>query len=289
MKFSWRRKTTEPEAPHPLYRHLRQRAHRLTLAGRTFLVFVVALLAVGGAVFYFAYQIASSEDPTKQKTIANIIADLDNALRAPLPSSENVDPSKKDAIESLDKDRREILARVRSINLQDMTKPVEIYLGKLNDLTTMYMKEGNLSQINALAISESNVSLLFTTLISVMHQPQYANKDSNAAPITNPYVFAGTQITRFGTLTVILFLVTIFVTMYRYTVRLAAYYDARADALLLTLRSPEARFDLEEYMRAVRALTPDAYDFGRLPRSPTQEVVQLAKEVVARAGDRLPR
>jgi len=96
---------------------------------------------------------------------------------------------------------------------------------------------------------------------------------------TDFYLFLSTQITRFGTLAVILFLVGILVGMYRYSARLASYYDARADALVLLGDSP---FDIEKFEKLVGTLSPETYDFGRIPASPTDQAVALTKEMLTK-------
>lgn len=88
------------------------------------------------------------------------------------------------------------------------------------------------------------------------------------------YFFATTTISRVGVLVVLLFLVSFLVNLYRYNMRLAAYYDARADALAL--------FQLTDLglPELILALSPDGMDFGKMPRSPTDHAVELAKAML---------
>jgi hypothetical protein len=81
-----------------------------------------------------------------------------------------------------------------------------------------------------------------------------------------------TSITRFGTLATISFLVGILISLYRYNVRLAGYYQARADALVLMSTS----------LKSVRFPTLSAtltaqLDFGKAPRAPTGEMIDLVR------------
>ena len=67
------------------------------------------------------------------------------------------------------------------------------------------------------------------------------------------------QISRLVTLTILLFLVHVFVRIYQYSLRLSAFWDSRADAILAFQtfsNANELRFD-----RLVEALGPDEYDF----------------------------
>jgi hypothetical protein len=81
-----------------------------------------------------------------------------------------------------------------------------------------------------------------------------------------------TSITRFGTLAIITFLVGIFVSLYRYNVRLAGYYQARTDALALMGTS----LNSVGFPTLATILTPQL-DFGKAPRTPTDEMIDLAR------------
>ena len=87
-----------------------------------------------------------------------------------------------------------------------------------------------------------------------------------------------TNITRFGTIILVIFLVSILVPLYRYNIRLAAYYDARADAIALMGGSNITAARFTEF---ADALTP-SHDFGKAPATPTQQVVDLAKTITTR-------
>jgi hypothetical protein len=80
-----------------------------------------------------------------------------------------------------------------------------------------------------------------------------------------------TTTTRIGSIIILLFLVQILVTLYRYNVRAAAFYDGRADALLL-IQGKDA-----ELGRLVDLFTPTSVDFGRMPSTPLHAVLDVAK------------
>jgi|GEM_PF-4771572 len=61
-------------------------------------------------------------------------------------------------------------------------------------------------------------------------------EDQARAPTTTTHL-AQTNITRFGTLVVVFFFIAVLQPIFRYNTRLGAYYDARADALLLLRNS----------------------------------------------------
>ncbi len=73
--------------------------------------------------------------------------------------------------------------------------------------------------------------------------------------------------TRFGILLVVIFLVQILVGVYRYSLRLSAFYAGRADALVTVL---DRKTDLGAWGAE---FLPGDIDFGRQPRTPAQYVV----------------
>ena len=88
-----------------------------------------------------------------------------------------------------------------------------------------------------------------------------------------------TLTTRVGALLILVFLVQILINLYRYNIRLAAYYDARADALEIFAAGT---FEGISMMELVRILSPEEVDFGKAPQSPVQHAVDLAREIIAR-------
>jgi len=93
----------------------------------------------------------------------------------------------------------------------------------------------------------------------------------------NQIYLISTVTTKIGSVMILLFLVQILVTLYRYNTRLSAYYDARADALELV--SGQSIADLEQI---IKALSPEGIDFGKTPSSPAEQAVELAKEILSR-------
>jgi hypothetical protein len=79
-----------------------------------------------------------------------------------------------------------------------------------------------------------------------------------------------TTITRFGTLAVVGFLVGVLVSLYRYNVRLSAFYLARADLLLMI----NQRISVSDLMLLASALTPQLA-FGKVPPTPAGQVVDV--------------
>ena len=86
-------------------------------------------------------------------------------------------------------------------------------------------------------------------------------------------------VARFSFAVVLFFLVSILVSVYRYSLRLAAHYDARADALGLSNALLDRRFH-----QLVRSLAPSGVDFGKMDRAPTQQALDVVRNAVVRRG-----
>ncbi len=83
-----------------------------------------------------------------------------------------------------------------------------------------------------------------------------------------------TNVTRFGSLLIILFLVNILIAQYRYNIKLATYYEGRADALSLKIE----QLTISEFSDLLKSLTP-TLDFGKMPSTPIEQIVELARAV----------
>jgi hypothetical protein len=84
-----------------------------------------------------------------------------------------------------------------------------------------------------------------------------------------------TSITRFGTLAFLIFVVVVLLRVYQYLMRLAAYYDSRADALELMLQGNKEQAELLSQFSLV--LTADKIDFGPQISTPMEAVAEIFK------------
>ena len=92
---------------------------------------------------------------------------------------------------------------------------------------------------------------------------------------------ASAIITRIGSALLLIFLVQILVTLYRYNTRLASYYDARADALELVGDGDENVLE-----QISNIFSPESLDYGKTPVSPAQHAVDLAKEIISKGNNK---
>ena len=86
---------------------------------------------------------------------------------------------------------------------------------------------------------------------------------------------------RAGVIVLILFLVQILVHLSRYNTRLAAYYNARADVLLLigNRRWDFVALTVAEVRELMDAFSPDTLDFGKSPATTMDRIANLARDV----------
>jgi hypothetical protein len=84
-------------------------------------------------------------------------------------------------------------------------------------------------------------------------------------------------IIRIAAVLLIMFLVQTFITIFRYTMRIGAYYQARVDALRLAHGSDITIADLH---KITSILSPESYDFGKVTRTPTEQALDFAKDII---------
>jgi hypothetical protein len=85
--------------------------------------------------------------------------------------------------------------------------------------------------------------------------------------------FFETLSTRIGVILIVLFLVQVFIRVFRYNTRLGAYYKARADALELSQIRPELSFD-----KIINLVSPDNIDIGTT-KAPMAEIIETLKNI----------
>ena len=88
------------------------------------------------------------------------------------------------------------------------------------------------------------------------------------------YVLISTSVTRITAVLLLIFGAQVLINFYRYNLRLAAFYESRADAIeLLGAKS------LDNLAPIVASLSPEVIDLGKVPKTPTQEITELAKSL----------
>ena len=103
--------------------------------------------------------------------------------------------------------------------------------------------------------------------------------DTTPKPVDLSLLIAS-GVTRFGILVVVIFLVQILVGIYRYSLRLAAFYAARGDALIA---AGGRQKDLGGWGDD---MLPAMIDFGRQPVTPAQYMIDMMRAYLARRNDK---
>jgi hypothetical protein len=88
------------------------------------------------------------------------------------------------------------------------------------------------------------------------------------------YITIGAAIVRLSLVFLLTFIVRVLLILYSYHVRMAAFYNARADALLL-VQQPT----VTDYERLVRTLSPEHVKFGEVSEITIEEIAKLLKLV----------
>ncbi len=107
----------------------------------------------------------------------------------------------------------------------------------------------------------------------------YANRSMD---LTNTD-FVQLTITRIGVIAVVIFLVTILVPLVRFLLRLAAFYQTRANTLSLAFLT-----DVPVSFADLTAAFDPPLEFGKGPRTPIQDFVELAKVAAGPASRKPP-
>ena len=109
------------------------------------------------------------------------------------------------------------------------------------------------------------------------------SKPSSGPNVVSRYVDDLT-VMRIVTLIVLFFLVQVLVRLYQYSLRIAMFWDSRADAVLLARSFSKCR--AEAFDDLVAALAPDAYDFRPPPKSGHETLATLGGRLRPQRGAR---
>lgn len=93
--------------------------------------------------------------------------------------------------------------------------------------------------------------------------------------------FILSQITRFGSVLIILFFVGVLVSFMRYLLKLAAFYNSRASVIAILAKVPD--LDAEKLEKVVNSFAAEKVEFGEKTKPPTQYMVDLLKALKGQA------
>ena len=238
--------TSPPSDLTDFIKTVRDRAHRLQTNARRVILLIVIVLGIGISGFVFGGLLATFESTRTRVAIL------------------------QREIDATDKTIEEIQERIRSLRkgIEDETSQQKSRSSSTESLLDTLKSHLSEAQDRERLLREARQRL---------QEQQTGIAEQKVAPTS--YELVSAVSTRVGSIILLLFLVRILVPLYRYNVRLASYYDARADALELTsLSNNEVDYELFEKLTSI--LSPDGIDFSEGPASPTQEVLDFVKQVV---------
>lgn len=164
-------------------------------------------------------------------------------------------------------------------NLKDIYNNY-IRVHNINKETYENLKTQYLESIKTVKSKISEYEAAIDLMNKELFQQKYSNLNSNDQLILDSKQMIQTNITRFGTLILILFFVNILINLYRYTIRLSVYYDSRADSLLLLHKN----IDVTNYEKLVSTMNPHILDFGKNISYPTTQALELAKSTINKSS-----
>ncbi len=111
------------------------------------------------------------------------------------------------------------------------------------------------------------------------------NKVQSSIAAQDWFSFTKATVLRIGVIVLMIFLVQILVNLFRYSTRLAAFYNARADVLELAIIDGR-QMGVSELAEFIRAMSPDNLDFGKPVRSPVDQAVEISRNLAASSKTR---
>ena len=142
-----------------------------------------------------------------------------------------------------------------------------------DNATVLRSKNGSFSRFSKLKAAFAEEEAVFTE----ERERQSPQEDTRRDSVLSTVDFE-TNFLRVGTVLILLFMVRYLISLTRYNLRLAAFYDARRDAIRLTgtetFPRPASVRDLE---RMMHALSPDEVDLCHPPRTIIGYAMRLAR------------
>ena len=127
-------------------------------------------------------------------------------------------------------------------------------------------------------LSEANRGRSIVLMADNLRKAEALNEHSNPnrSSRNDLWQFISVSVTRIGALLLILFLVQIFIGLYRYNTKLSTFFAARARALRLIVNAK----DVGQVEAVSKLMTPDEIDFSKPAPTPIDQVAKLLEQVV---------
>ncbi len=254
-------------------RILRNRATRLRVQG-TFILFLILFTLFGGLwLFQSAEELAPKVDNRRISQLKNRIDYYQMVIASPIIEEQKL---------------IEDFAFSYLSNQEEFTKPLLNTINKIFPATTLTRNKGRKLtehdikelinsvkrpsiQVNNLKEYKLQLKETIGELKKDLQNEKIPPKDSGDANFTLVSLIT----TKFGVAVLLIFLVQILVTLYRYNARLASFYDARADAL-------QIQFVNEDKMESIISLlAADSLEFTKAPSPLTHKIIDEIRSALA--------
>jgi cbb3-type cytochrome oxidase subunit 3 len=166
-------------------------------------------------------------------------------------------------------------AERQAYQISALSDEITVQQRKLGDLQTQFDQETDSAKKDALKALINRTQRLvddYNAKLKVL-----SNTIAASAGEKNQTAYLLTVLsTKIGSALMLLFLIQILVSLYRYNTRVASFYDGRADTLQLV---PIDQID--NLCAVCSILSPDKVDFGKMPATPFQHVIEMTKELLS--------
>ena len=264
----------QPALRYELAKDLRNRAAQMRRFSFFALAGIAALLVVAVNVILFAGFIANlGVGVTGPERIQQLLDSETLALASVQTRLRDLDARLQREEVDFHRGNIKTRANIRSLDDSNITDESRILFRKTNTYRDYLVRKSNLERVGgAHARSVEGILEERTEYLRKAIQDDFGS----AKQADNLNLLIASGITRFGILFIMLFIVQVLVNLYRYTMRLSAYYLSQADALLL------AEDNGEGLMKVVPVFSPQNVDFGKVPVTPAQsleKVLELAAKL----------
>lgn len=250
-----------PTARAALHFDLRRRARGLQALNRLLLSSIVLVL-IGAAIFIvYAGEIAGKD--TQSLLVLDRLAAFKSAT--------------EEELSRLNRERTGVALAQARVKLRPPLPPEKFGARTDDPAVTTIENEMRMAELTKrISHKEAELEMASKALASVHNDVLiYRLKEPDRQTSSNLMIAAG--ITRFGVLALVIYLVQILINMYRYNVRVAAFYLAQADSCLVSGDSQKDLVHLAEKLR------PD-FDFGKSPTAVPTKIADQLRVLVSKIG-----
>jgi hypothetical protein len=241
----------------------RVRWHQMTAAA--LMLAALGAIAVGIDLIYIAGDLANKSKATELGEIIKGLSNIADKRNEVIGKTQN-DISRLDQLDSQLQFQKQMLADHKSDKKNSFNYPIAMDEERVRDLTV---------QIQTRDKAKANLAARQEQELQSLGESEKRLSENLAS--SSKALEYNSLIIRVAAVLLIIFLVQTFITVFRYLTRLAAYYQGRVDSLQLAVDRGISIADLRELSSI---FSPETYDFGKTPKSPSDQALDLAKAII---------